>query len=134
MKQMDILIDSQKVITINVEVVESEGDLYHVPDFDGIYKIIDTWRELDPKKRAYGWGSDEKESDLIVTWYSEASGLMFGSASAFWDGRGTWNTHSLEAVDELLPIGALEYESLIDGGQLEIVTEDQEFLAGELNG
>jgi hypothetical protein len=116
MQKMGILIDSQKVVTVEVQVVDSDGDKYHVLDVDNVGILLNAWMELDIKRRFYSWPAQRDYEDMMVGWYSDAAGLVHGWVSPFWDGRAEWDAHTLEAIDGSLPAGALEYESLIPGG------------------
>lgn len=116
MKQkMDILIDSQKAITVEVELVESEGDKYHVLDITNTYDLLQAWMEIDEKRRAFRWTDEGEGVPVTIAWWSDSSGLVLDQASAFWDGKFDWDAHSLEALELCLPSGTLEYESLIAG-------------------
>lgn len=109
---MEILIDSQKVVDVEVEMIYSrdDGEDVAVLGIESVFTLLEAWRELDPSRRFFSWPATRDAEDMIVAWYSEASGLVHQWVSPFWDGREEYEAHRLSAIDESLPVGALEYE------------------------
>jgi hypothetical protein len=113
MPKMSVLIDSQKVVELEYEVIASEGDDYIVIDIDNVNTLLFAWVELDPSKRMFSWPAKRDEEDMIVAWYADSAGLVHQWVSPFWDGHYEYEAHSLEAIDEALPVGALAWGTAI---------------------
>lgn len=109
---MEILVDSQKVVDVEVQFIHSadEGGLVAVLDIESTFTLLEAWRQLDSKRRFFSWPGTVDYEDMIVGWYSDAAGLTHDWVSPFWDGRVEYDAHALHAIESSLPIGTLEYE------------------------
>lgn len=116
---MRILIDNHQGIEVVGQWAKSEeGELVLVLPFLENAKVMEAWQAADPAHRSYRYGGDQDDHDactLIVAWVARNNGsLVMADIDPHYDGVGTVNAYSLDALSEALGVDVLKWGAEID--------------------
>ncbi len=113
---MDVLIDSQRVVTVTPYLCGNEdGDTCTILTFSDTHEVLRAWVDLDTASRNYRWGNNENDnapSILIIAWADKRGNLTLSDVDPFWDGLGEHNGYELDYLAGALP-GSLAYDPIV---------------------
>lgn len=111
---MDILIDHQKVVSVDYTYLANEdGEQILVVDFLSANEILTAWRDLDLGRRNFRYARGEGDSTpsaVILAWATGTGHLVMSDVEPFWDGREELNAYDLHYLAGQLPEGMLDWE------------------------
>lgn len=112
---MDILIDNQKVVSVEADLLQDEdGDLRVVLGMTQMAHVLDTWMKLDESRRGYCYGDDQGAATIIIARCDTPNGaLVIEDVEPFWNGSYAVAGYSLGRLASALPADALRWGEAI---------------------
>lgn len=108
---MDILIDNQKVVSVEADLLRDEdGDLRVVLGVTQTAHVLDTWIQLDESRRGYRYGDDQGAATIIIARCDTPNGaLVIEDVEPFWNGIYAVAGYGLSSLARALDADALQW-------------------------